>query len=232
MIINDISELPNSADTVLEINTSNKKLNQLMRDTIVSLKNTIREKNLDGLTACQIGVNIRVMVINFNGDLKTYVNPLLVKADGFVLNRESCIHIPDKTYLVPRHKSITIIYETPLGKIEEAKLVGKAAYVAQHLIWHMDGMFIDDVGLEIDEDWDELTDEEKSQIIKEYAESLDIRAAELNDELDKTEQGKKLKEGVEFEQAVARGEVRIKEEAVYTTDNTKEENKDNGTDTV
>ncbi len=89
----DINELPTEPGVVLETNTRDKKLNQLMRDTVVELKRIIREKNLDGLTACQIGVNERIMVMNFgNDDLRTYINPLLCAASGFVLNL-SLIHI-------------------------------------------------------------------------------------------------------------------------------------------
>ena len=211
----DINELPTEPGVVLETNTRDKKLNQLMRDTVVELKRIIREKNLDGLTACQIGVNERIMVMNFgNDDLRTYINPLLCAASGFVLNRETCIHLPNQQFLVPRNKEITLMYETPLGAVQQAKFIGKSAYVAQHLIWHMDGLFIDEVGLEIDDDWDSLTDDEKAEIVKQYCESVDQQSAELNDELAKSEEAQKLKGAIEFEKAVVSGEVKIKEEKI------------------
>ena len=91
-IIMDFEKLPQSPGDVLAINTRDKSLNQVMRDTIVELKRIVREQNLDGLTACQIGVNERIMVMNFDGDIKTYINPLLIKASDFTFSREKCIH--------------------------------------------------------------------------------------------------------------------------------------------
>ena len=214
-IIENAEDLPQSPNTVLETNSRDKTLNKLMRDTIVDLKNLIREKNLDGLTACQIGVNERIMVMRFgDNDLQSYINPVIVNIGDIIFNRETCIHIKNKQFLVPRYKTITLMYETPLGQVKQARFAGKASYVAQHLLWHMDGMFIDDVGLEIDDDWDRLTDEEKTVIIKEYAESLDIKSHELNDELKNSEEGRKLLDAIEFEKAVMRGDVTIKEEQV------------------
>ena len=224
-IITDITKLPSEPGVVLETNTRDKKLNQVMRDTVVELKRLIREKNLDGLTACQIGVNERIMVLNFgNDDLRTYINPLLIHADGFVLNRERCIHLPNQEFLVPRNKEITLMFETPLGAVQQAKFIGKAAYVAQHLIWHMDGLFIDEVGLEIDDDWDKMTDDEKAEIVKQYCESVDRQSAELNDEIKQSEEAQKLKDAIEFEQALSKGEVKIREEK-FTIEN-EERNED------
>lgn len=223
-------KMPAEPGEVLEVNTRDKKLNKVMRDTIVELKNIIREKNLDGLTACQIGINERIMVMKFgDNDLQSYINPVIAQADGFVLNREDCINLNDgKTYLVPRNQQITLVYETPLGAVQQAKFVGRAAMVAQHLCWHMDGLFIDEVGLELPDNWDSMSDDEKEAILKEYYESVDIAQAQLNDELSKSEEGLKLKNAVEFEQAVQRGDIKLKEEKVRII-NTEEEKIDENT---
>ena len=217
-------KMPNTPGEVLEVNTRDKKLNKLMRDTIIELKNIIREKNLDGLTACQIGINERIMVMKFaDNNIQSYINPVVTHSDGFVLNREDCINLNDgKTYLVPRNQEVTMVYETPLGAIQQAKFVGKAAMVVQHLIWHMDGLFIDEVGLELPDNWDTMTDDEKSEILKDYYESVDIAQAQLNDELNNSEEGRKIKDAIEFEHAVQRGEVKLKEEKVKIV-NTEEE---------
>ena len=71
-IIKDLDKLGQRADEI-----DLKKDNKLVRDTIISLKDTIREKNLVYLTAPQIDVPIRVFVINFNGNLRSFVNPVI-----------------------------------------------------------------------------------------------------------------------------------------------------------
>lgn len=220
--------MPNNPGEVLEVNTTDKKLNKLMRDTIVELKNIIREKNLDGLTACQIGINERIMVLKFGEDnLQSYINPVITSIEGFCLNRETCINLNDgKSYLVPRNQKIVVIYETPLGAIQQATFVGRAAHVVQHLIWHMDGMFIDEVGLELPDNWDSMNDDEKEAILKEYYESVDIVQAQLNDEINKSEEAQKLKNAIEFEKAIQSGEVKLKEEKIKVI-NTSEEKEEN-----
>lgn len=222
--------MPNTPGEVLEVNTTDKALNKIMRETIVELKNIIREKHLDGLSACQIGINERIIVLNFgDNNLQSYINPVIAGADGFCLNRETCINLNDgKTYLVPRNQQITVTYETPLGAIQQARFVGRAAYVMQHLMWHLDGLFIDEVGLELPDNWDDMPDEEKGLILKDYYDSVDITQAQLNDELNKSEEGLKLKNAVEFEKAVQRGEIKFKDETlkIINTEENKEENTD------
>lgn len=228
------NQMPNTPGEVLEVNTTDKKLNKLMRETIIELKNAIRENKVDGLTACQIGVNERIIVLNFgDNNLQSYINPVVTSADGFCLNRETCINLDDgKTYLVPRNQQITVTYETPLGAIQQAKFVGRAAYVMQHLMWHMDGLFIDEVGLELPDDWDSLPEEEKDQILKDYYESVDIAQAQLNDELNNSEEGLKLKNAVEFEKAVQRGEIKLKDEKIRIINTESEENNIDGHNSV
>ena len=70
-----------------------KKDNKLIRDTIITLKDLIREKKLTYLTAPQIDVPIRVFVINFNNSLRSFVNPIISETKGFELSREKCKYI-------------------------------------------------------------------------------------------------------------------------------------------
>ena len=220
--------MPYTPGEVLEVNTRDKKLNKLMRDTIVELKNIVREKNLDGLTACQIGINERIMVMKFSDtEIQSYINPVVTSMDGFVLNRETCINLNDgKTYLVPRNQKIVMVYETPLGAIQQATFVGKAAHVAQHLIWHMDGLFIDEVGLELPENWDDLSDEDKGEILKEYYESIDVTKAQINDEINQSEEAIKLRNAIEFQKEVQAGTIKLKDEKIKII-NTSEEKEEN-----
>ena len=61
-----------------EIDT--KKENKLLTEIILALKDTLRETPTGiGLSAIQLGYNKRVFVINFNGDLRTFVNPMISK---------------------------------------------------------------------------------------------------------------------------------------------------------
>ena len=183
-----------------------RKQNKLIRDTIVQLKDAIRDKNLFSLAAPQIGENIRVFVINFNGTLRSFVNPIITETKGFELSRETCASIPGKTYIRPRANNITVMYQTPLGKIESRQMVGQAAIVFQHAIDHLDGLLLMDIGIEIDETFDNASDEEKEEFIRMYLDSLDVKRKEVEKEIEENKDLKQLSDAIDFIESVQKGE--------------------------
>lgn len=203
-----------------EIDT--RKENNIMREIIVDLKDTIRaSENCVGLAAIQIGQPYRLFVINFNGDLRTFVNPIIVEAKGLTLSREGCMSFPGKEYIRPRNNDIKVIYQTPLGKTESRQLVGRAAEVFQHELDHLDGITIADIGIEVPENYDNFSDEEKTEFIKQYMESLDLRQKEVKAEIESNEELKQISDAVNFMSAVQKGEVEFDGTATA-----KRENKD------
>ncbi len=203
-IVVDVEKLSARADEV-----DVRKNNQEVRDITVALKNVVREKNLLSLSAPQIGFDKRVFVINFNGDVRTFINPMITNVKGFELSRETCTSIPGKTFIRPRHNDIRVMYQTPLGKIESKQCMGAAAKVFQHCIDHLDGLLLSDIGLEIDEMFDNATEEERAEVINMYLDSLDIKQKEVNKEIQADDELKKIAEGIEFMEKVQKGEVQI-----------------------
>ena len=203
-IITDVEKLSVRADEV-----DVRKDNNLVREITIKLKDIIRENNLTSLSAPQIGYDKRIFVINFNGDLRTFINPVLSGVKGFELSREKCSSIPDKTYIRPRHNDIQTIYQTPLGKIESKQFLGVAAKVFQHCLDHLDGLLLSDIGLEIDEMFDNATEEERAAVINMYLDSLDIKQKEIDKEIQSDDELKQLSKGIEFMEKVQKGEVQI-----------------------
>lgn len=204
-IITDLEKLSDRCD---EIDV--RKENQLMRDIILDLKQTLRENPTGvGLAANQIGYDKRIFVINFNGDIRTFINPVISQVKGFTLNRESCLSLPGKTYIRPRHNEIMVIYQTPLGKTESRKIVGLAAYVFQHELDHLDGLTLADIGLEVGEDFDKATEEEKNEVINAYLDSLDIKQKQLEKEIEEDEDLKQASNAIKFMEALQKGEVEL-----------------------
>lgn len=199
-IIKDIDKLSNRADEV-----DIRKQNELVRNTIIQLKEVIRDKSLVYLTAPQIDIPIRVFVINFNGSLKSFVNPVISETNGFEFSREVCYSL-DNEYIRPRANNISVIYQTPLGKVESRKMLGKAAMVFQHCIDHLDGLLLCDVGLEITPEFDNASDEEKEELIKLYMDSLDIKRKELEKEIEGDKDLKQLSDAIDFLESVKKGE--------------------------
>lgn len=204
-IITDVEKLSERCDEI-----DIRKENNEMRQIILDLKHTLAEhKKGAALAAPQIGYNKRIFVINFNGDMRTFINPVISSTKNLTLNREECLSLPNKSYIRPRHTEITVLYQTPLGKTESRKLVGLSAYVFQHELDHLDGLLLSDIGLEVDENFDKATEEEKDEILKSYMESLDLKRSVLETEINEDKELKQTSDAIKFMEGVQRGEIQF-----------------------
>lgn len=204
-IITDAEKL---GEWCVEINT--QKEGKLLQEIVLSLKHTMKEKGLVSLSAPQIGYNRRVFCLRFgDNDYRTFVNPVIENNTAFQFSRETCSSIPEKTFIIPRFGNLKVFFTTPLGKIESSKLVGMSAFKFQHCLDHLNGMLVSDIGLEIDELFDNATDEERAEVLKMYAEALDIRQKELTAEIENDEELKQIDDAAKFMASVHSGETQI-----------------------
>ena len=203
-IITDLDKIGVRSD---EINVAER--NKEIQRTVLKLKATIRENSLSGLSAPQIGVFNRVFCINFSGDIRTFINPIITKATGLEIVKETCASIPGKTFIRPRHPEIEVCYSTPLGKLESKKFVGLAARVFQHLLDHLDGLLLPDIGLEVGDDFLNAPKEEQEEVVGLYLESLDLKRKDINTEIENDEDLKRLDGAIKFIEKVQKGEVKI-----------------------
>ena len=181
------------------------------------LKNTLRaHSDMVGLSANQIGYDKRIICLNFNGDIRTFINPIITKVDGFELSRETCHSIPGKTYIRTRYNKIDITYQTPLGKVESIELLGLAARIMQHHIDHLDGLLLSDIGLEIDADFDAATDDERKEVIDMYLDSLDLKRKEIDAAIKDDKDAQQISDAIRFMESVRKGETVV--ESVPLTD--------------
>ena len=183
-----------------------KKNGEAQKITL-ALKNTLRaHTDMVGLSANQIGYDKRIICLNFNGDIRTFINPIITKVDGFELSRETCHSIPDKTYIRTRYNKVDITYQTPLGKVESIELLGLAARIMQHHIDHLDGLLLSDIGLEIDADFDAATDDERKEVIDMYLDSLDLKRREIDAAIKDDKDAQQISDAIRFMESVRKGE--------------------------
>jgi hypothetical protein len=149
--------------------------------------------------------------MNFNGNIRSFVNPIITNAGGLELSREKCHSLPDKEFIRTRHSKVSVTYQTPLGKIESVDFVGVAAKVFQHHLDHLDGLLLSDVSLEIDEEFDKATDKERQQVIEMYLDSLDLTRKELEKEIENDPENKQMADAIKFIQSVQSGETELEE---------------------
>ena len=195
-----LSERADEVDTIKEMKEA--------RAIIAELKSIIRKNKLTSLSAPAIGYGKRIFCVNFSdSEIKTFINPIIVKAEGLVLSDETCTSIPGKRFILPRNNKVSIMYTSPLGKVESREVSGVAASVIQHEIHHLEGIILSDIGLEVDEMFDNATQEEREQVIGMYLDSLDIKQKELDKQIEEDADLKQIADATEFMEKVQSGEV-------------------------
>lgn len=98
-----------------------------------------------GLAAPQIGENIRIVVIQFEGETYAMINPRIIKKSfAKEWGEEGCLSLPGLAGEVKRHKKIALEFTNEAGKKQILKAEAMLARIAQHEIDHLDGiLFID-----------------------------------------------------------------------------------------
>ena len=83
-----------------EIDT--RKEGKLTQEIILALKETMREKGLQSLSAPQIGYDKRILCLRFgDNDYRTFINPAIENNSGITMSRETCSSIPGKEFIIP-----------------------------------------------------------------------------------------------------------------------------------
>ena len=201
----NLTEL-NSLGRAQEINR--EKDGKLLREITANIKKTMRKNGLTSLSAPGIGYNKRVFCIDFSDqEIKSFINPVITNAEGLQLAKEICSSIPGKEYIRPRNTTVDIIYETPTGKIKTNRFSDVAAFVIQHEIDHLECVTLEDIGLEIESDFEEATQDERNEIINMYLDSLDLRQKDLDTEIESDDELKVVSERLKFTEALAKGEI-------------------------
>lgn len=208
--INNLEELV-ELGRAEEIDT--QKENKLVREIVSKIKRTMRKNNLTSLSAPAVGYNKRIFCVDYSdNEIKTYINPVVSLREGIHLSREVCSSIPGKEYIIPRNNVINIYYQRPNGEVKIQEFKGLASNVLQHELDHLEGITLDDMGLEIDKDFDEATDEERLEIVNMYLDSLDIMLKDVKEDIENNEELKVISDRLNFTEAVVSGKVKLMKE--------------------
>jgi peptide deformylase len=103
-----------------------------------------------GLAAVQVGVPIRLIVLDASGDEEekrplVMVNPEIVKSGPEMrTHEEGCLSIPDVRIEIDRPSEVTVRYLDREGKPQELVAQGLLATAVQHEIDHLNGKLIID----------------------------------------------------------------------------------------
>lgn len=203
-IITDLDQLSRRAE---EINPEDEK--ERVKSVILDMKNVLRHNELRGLSAPQIGENIRIVLIKFKNDIKAYVDPQVLAVKGLAPVIETDPSLPGKEYLLPRYFHLDMRALTANGIIENFFLEGQAAYVMQQQMDHLEGILISDYGLEITKDFYDMSENDKEELIRQYMYSLKDAEVVINEQVEQDDTLKEIRDGMKFIESVKKGETKI-----------------------
>ena len=122
-----------------------------VRDLVKDMKETMLAENGIGLSAPQVGVNLRVIVVQLMsagklvGPVQEMINPVITNySDDTMEYEEGCLSIPGEYIRINRPRSIHVKFQTLSGKYKKWYLKGLEARIVQHEIDHLDGVLMSD----------------------------------------------------------------------------------------
>lgn len=179
------------------------------RQIISALKHTMQKNDLKILAAPHIGFKKRIFCIAFEEEIKTFINPIITKATDIQLSKETDVTLPDKVFIRPRNSSVDIMYQRPTGQTEARQLLGMAAILFQEGMDAIDGISLMDIGLEIDDDFENASDDERFEVINMYLDSLDMKHKEIEKEIQEDPDLKNFQSGIDFMTSITKGETKL-----------------------
>lgn len=127
------------------------KVSKKIQDLVHDMLETMYSANGVGLAAPQIGVNLRIFVIDVSGENEplnplVFINPKIIKKSGSVCTQEGCLSFPEVYSDVNRAEYVMVKATDIKGRsfVMEAKDGSLLARAIQHEYDHLDGvLFID-----------------------------------------------------------------------------------------
>lgn len=139
--------LKRKAEPVAEITDEIRRLIDDMAETMYEAPGV-------GLAAPQVGMSVRVIVIDANSkeeekrELISMINPEIIEQFGETVWEEGCLSVPDYTADVKRAERVVVKGLDRNGKEQVIAGEGLLSIVFQHEIDHLNGvLFIDRLGL-------------------------------------------------------------------------------------
>jgi len=145
MAIRTICHLPDpvlrqKAKSVSAIDSS---IQQLIDDMV----ETMQQASGVGLAAPQVGVSLRVVVVQMPGEEPiAIINPKMVKRAGERELTEACLSVPGYTGEIKRSVSVTVKGQDRQGKAIRLKATGLMAEALEHELDHLNGiLYVDNL---------------------------------------------------------------------------------------
>ncbi|WP_033924190.1 peptide deformylase [Sphingomonas sp. 35-24ZXX] len=153
MAIRPILEVPDPR--LKTVSTPVETFDDDLRTLVADMFETMYDAPGIGLAAIQVGVPLRVLVIDLQSEEdeegkpirapRVFINPeILDPSADYTLYNEGCLSVPDQYADVERPSSIRARWQDLDGKVHEEAMDGLMATCLQHEMDHLEGiLFID-----------------------------------------------------------------------------------------
>ena len=116
------------------------KITKTVRSLLDNMVQTMQEADGVGLAAPQVGVSLRVVVIDVGEGLIELINPEIVASEGCETGTEGCLSIPGMYGDVERFTAVTVQGIDRHGAPITVQGSGLLARALQHEIDHLEGI--------------------------------------------------------------------------------------------
>jgi peptide deformylase len=115
-----------------------------MRAFLDAMADAMYDDNGVGLAAPQVGISLRIVVVDTDDKLVPLINPQIIASDGTQTGPEGCLSLPNLHATVTRAMRVTVRGINDRGKPVTLSGEGLWARAIQHELDHLDGvLFID-----------------------------------------------------------------------------------------
>ncbi len=144
-----IFEIRTYGDPVLRTENKNvEKIDDNIREILENMVETMRDVSGIGLAAPQVGINLRMFVVEAEeGVVKKVINPKFIEyAKKCIDHEEGCLSVPGIHKKVKRPESLRVQYLNENGESVEEELEDLWARAFQHENDHLEGiLFVDKI---------------------------------------------------------------------------------------
>lgn len=124
------------------------EVNDEIRSILESMVELMRSHRGVGLAANQVGLDKRLVVIEFDNDVFKLINPEIIQRTGTFEFEEGCLSFPGFYIRVHRAESIWVDFLDEHGRRRTIQAQGVLSVVMQHEIDHLNGiLFIERIPL-------------------------------------------------------------------------------------
>lgn len=125
------------------------KIDTNILNILEDMTETLHSAGGNGLAAPQIGVLLRLIVVQGEVNYLKLINPVIIMSEGEQLSLEGCLSLPGVYGKIKRPEFVVIEALDVNGKRVEVKAQYRQAAIYAHEIDHLDGILLLDKAIQV-----------------------------------------------------------------------------------